>query len=58
MKREKKEKEQTANDVAEMRDVVDVGQGAGDEDVALALNRKLWGFKIVASHLEAQRFRG
>lgn len=37
-----RERENTADDVAEMRNIVDVRQGTGDEDVALPRNRKLW----------------
>lgn len=37
----------TSNDVAEMRDVIDVRQGAGDEDVALSLEGKLRSFGIL-----------
>lgn len=36
----------TADDVAEMWDVVDVWQGAGDEDVPLAFDRKLLGLPL------------
>lgn len=42
----------TADDVAQMRDVVDVGKGGGDEDVALALFGEDWCF---GSHY--RRFR-
>jgi len=37
-----------------MRDIVDVRQGTGNEDVALVRNRKLPGFWVVhvASHLK------
>lgn len=37
-----RERESTADDVPEMRDVVDVRQRAGNEDVALPLDRKFW----------------
>lgn len=50
-------RQDTANDVAQMRQVVRVGQGAGDEDVALPLDGedRVGG----ASHCKAgQRRRG
>lgn len=36
--------EHTSDDVAEVRDVVDVGESAGDEDVPAAGDRELGGF--------------
>jgi hypothetical protein len=41
-----KDKRVTADDVAKMWDVVDVRQGAGDEDVPLAFDRKLPGLPL------------
>jgi hypothetical protein len=41
-----KDKRVTANDVAKMWDVVDVRQGASDEDVPLAFDRKLPGLPL------------
>lgn len=46
----KRDREITSYDVAEMRDVVDVGQGAGDQDVSLARDWKLRSLLFI-SHL-------
>lgn len=48
--------EHTADDVAEVRDVVNVRQGAGDENVPLSGDRELRSRRIPsgASHLEQQ----